>query len=452
MNWFFILLLFEIFLFILAYIISGKDIMAPSVIFCVMFFISSIFCIPYIERWKIYYGIESFAIIVVGIFSFIFAEFLTRIFCKRITGNMKADYNKPIQENNNWPVYDFNHIFFIAVIAFNAVILILYLLDILRVTKSSGMSGSDITKSIALYRHISVGGTTSLNIDSSVNRLLIHLIKLVKSSGFVAQFILISNVMVKYKKNRSLYIIIIIQSVLPGLISGGRTEAIRLLSAILADYNILWHQRNGWYRNNSAKFIKIGLCTLSLGIPIFYFLGTLIGRGGQNIFETSAVYLGSGIALFNVFCNTRSSIKNLFFGEESLFGIYELLSNFGFNFPSRNVALEFQSSGELVSNLYTFFRRPLNDFGIIGMCVFTGIIAAAFSWLYFYKIKDKKRNYKTDIFSLIYGFMFYWIISASSEQRSVNYFSADYIEIMVLIIIEYKLVCYLSKHMSHSYK
>ena len=440
MNWLFVLFMFEIILFALTYFLSGQDIMAPSSIFCIMFIVSTIFCFPYIKVWEIHYSVEAFLLIVVGIFTYILAENIVR--------SMSMNHRKQLiehcseRETVDWPIIKIKQLTLILIILFNLLITFVYYLEIVNVVASYGFGSTNI---IAAFRHISIGGSTKIESSASINRMVIHLIKIVKASGFVASFVLMSNKLGKQKKDNVYFFIITIQSLLPGLLSGGRTEIIRLISAILVEYYILWHQKNGWRKNNSITYVKLGAKILLIGIPLFYFLASVIGRSSSgNIFYYSAVYLGSGIVLFDLFCKSPN-VGNQIWGQESL---HDLMSTLGVNVLGGKNSLEFRSSGELNSNIYTFFRRPLSDFGVAGMCLFTAIIAIVFSWIYFCKIKGRKRNIKTDYYILMYGFLFYWIISSSTEQRSVNYISADHAEIMLLIIIGYKFTIYLNRKFS----
>ena len=70
MNAIYLLLLFGIILFGLSYCLSGRDIMAPSVIMCAMFVISTFFAIMNIKNWKIDYSLDSVLILVAGMVTF----------------------------------------------------------------------------------------------------------------------------------------------------------------------------------------------------------------------------------------------------------------------------------------------------------------------------------------------------------------------------------------------
>ena len=70
-----VLLLLEILLFSFTFILAGMDILAPSVMMCCMFIISTTFALLNVNRWdSIHYGWETCGIIFVGIFIFIAVE------------------------------------------------------------------------------------------------------------------------------------------------------------------------------------------------------------------------------------------------------------------------------------------------------------------------------------------------------------------------------------------
>ena len=434
MNWLFGLFLFEILLFFFAFIISGQDIMAPSVMFCTMFVISTTFCVPYINRWNINYSVETVTIIFTGIFVYICAEIFVRYM--HLTLRRKYITYPLYRGETGWPKYEINTGVLAVVILFNLIVIYLYYAEIVRVVNANGFKNWNI---FYAYRLISLGkGVENASGMVSINRIIIHLAKLVKVSGYVAMFAFFNNRIARYKSNNHIYfLLIMIQSLLPGLLSGGRNEVIRFICAAIVEYYILWHQKNGWQRNYSYKYIIRGASIFFAGIFLFYYAADFIGRGSDNsIFGYAAVYLGSGIVLFDMYCKS-GQISKIFWGEESFYGLYGILSNFGFSQPTGDVSLEFRSSGQLNSNIYTFFRRPLNDFGIVGMYIFTAMVSFLFSWLYFCKIRNKSRGFKTDCYVLVYGFLYYWIISAPIEQRSCNYISPDSIETVLMIIIGY---------------
>ena len=153
----------------------------------------------------------------------------------------------------------------------------------------------------------------------------------------------------------------------------------------------------------------------------------------------AAIYLGGGIQLFDIYVKNPSVPTA--FGEESLIGIHQILSSLGFNANLRDTNLEYSSLGKgMFSNVYTFFRRPLHDFGFLGMIFFTILIALLFSWIYYSKIRGEKYSTKLDRWILIYGYMFFWIVVSSIDQICQTMLRIYTFTIILAIVMLYELL------------
>ena len=146
-----------------------------------------------------------------------------------------------------------------------------------------------------------------------------------------------------------------IMSLLPSIMSAGRSGILRLTCAFLIEYYIVWHQKVGWNRNLSWKYIKYGLIGLVIAIPSFYYSAELLGRKpGAPLFDYMSEYLGASIQLFNLYI--KEPVARNMMGEESLFSVLKVLHFLGLCDASTSYNLEFRSLVTVSSNVYTFFR------------------------------------------------------------------------------------------------
>ena len=150
--------------------------------------------------------------------------------------------------------------------------------------------------------------------------------------------------------------------------------------------------------------------------------------------------IGYPIYLFDLYVKNPST--PVVFGEESLIGVNTFLSKyFGMDVFVRNVNLEFRyKNGYYLGNVYTFFRRPLHDFGFFGMLIFTALVALLFSWIYYGKIKWKSRTVSTDCWSIVYGYLFYWVVASSIVQYSQTYISLNVLILILIMVVGYHLL------------
>lgn len=429
MSFLYVLLLGMLSLFFLSYLLSDRDILSPSTMMTIMFSISSLFAILNIRNWNIDYNVNAGLITITGVFVFIVSEMIMKNFFIR---SRKQIIDQKLSYETKFVGYSVRHWKLYLLIIINTLIIIWYFLQI-----RSLVGGGNISAMFQEYRRIGVNQLEGRDVDS-VGGMITHLLKIVEGSGYVASYLLISNVIYRYKKHRTnfLLLILIFLSILPSTFGAGRTQVLKLLSAMLIEYYILWHQKNGWFRNLSWKMIRLGVTSLLIGIPLFYYSLSLLGRStSRTLFDYISDYIASGIVLFSKYIESPVPVK--VWGEESLFSLLKIFNYLGFGEKSTSYNLEFRPLGIGLSNIYTFFRRPLHDFGLLGMYIFVALIAILFAYIYYGKIKYRAKSLKTARWTLVYGYLYYWIVSSSIIQYSSAYISAGTIIILFVIIFLY---------------
>lgn len=440
MNFIYLLFLSELFLFIIAFVLSGQDIMAPSVMMCCMFIISTVFAILMVEKWQIKYSVDSAVILITGILSYIVAENVIKYNLIKYrhsfsTNHRIAELTEP-ESRNSLQIQSW---IFPAIIIFEAITLIWYFMGIRRIVGG----GLNPILMFGRYRDMTAHIARRADADFELTGVVLNqFVRITKAVGYIVLYYAIDNILnSKIKMSNFIqFVICLLLSITPSIMAGERGSILQFFSAGLVFYYVLWHQKYGWNRNLSWKYIRIGLSCIILGIPIFYFSLSLFGRTTElKIFDYTAKYLGSSIELFDLYVKNPS--EPIVFGEESLIGIHRILDQLGVKTYVRDVNLEFRSSGELVhSNIYTFFRRPLHDFGYVGMLIFTAAVASFFAWIYYAKIKGKPRSEKIDSWVLIYGYNFYWIFVSSMLQYSQSYLTIGSIIDLLIITVGYKII------------
>lgn len=427
MNYIYLLLIFELILLIWSFLLNGQDIMAPSAIMCAMFVLSTVFAIMNIEAWGIDYSLEAVLLLSTGLLVFILAETFFRIvFVKKKKEIKQGDtqfYEIPVQM---WMI--------VFLIVFNLAVSFWYYIEIKNIV---GNGQGNVFELFASYRRMNVSNLANSK-SESISTLLNQFLKVVKASGYISVYMALNKFFCKGKKGQTLGLLIVAAtSLIPSIMIASRAEFLKFFSAILIEYYILWHQKHGWDRVFSWKYIKIGLIILLVGIPVFYNSLHLMGRGSteMTMMEYASEYVGSSIQLFDLYIKEPVPCNS--FGEETLVGIRKVLGILGIQSASKSSNLEFRLLGEDKSNVYTFFRRPLHDYGLVGMYIFTILVAFLFAWLYYCKIKNRAGGKKTDCWVLIYGYLYYWMVSSSILQYSQSYISVGAALIIAAIIIGY---------------
>ncbi|WP_144356771.1 O-antigen polymerase [Streptococcus pasteurianus] len=425
MSFLYILVIALIALLFLAYILSGRDVLSPSVTMVLMFILGTLFSIPNIESWKIDYSIEAGLLTISGILVFICVECFSRVLF--VSQKNRLDVYQPVVDSlTPIPIRTSKLLFLIFI---NALVLLIYFLKI-----KSLVGGGSIAAIFQNYRRIGIDNLAGKDIET-IGGVIGYFLKIVEASGFISGYILLRNLICKSKAtSRVGLLLLLVMSILPNTFAAGRTQLLKLMSALIIYYYILWHQKYGWNRILTFKILSIGVSSLLVGIPTFYYGLKLLGREtARSIFDYAADYLGSGIVLFSEY--VKNPIPRNIWGEESLYSVVKVLHFLGLSEPSTSYNMEFRRLGIGYSNVYSFFRRPLHDFGVLGMYLFVGCIAVFFAYMYYRKIKGNTNLNSTTYWTLVYGYFFYWIISSPIIQYSVAYVSVGTVTFLIILLL-----------------
>ncbi|WP_370836382.1 O-antigen polymerase [Megasphaera sp.] len=431
----FLLLFFEIVLLFISFFGCGRDLLAPSVVFCGMFVLSTIFATLNIFTWNIDYSIDAVLIISLGIFSFILAEISMRLlknsFCHNIERKEEKSFSfHPI--HIKWAIM-------LLFIVFNILISFWYYKEISRIVGASGYFEGSLLHS---FRVVSTESSFANNDSLALNPLLNQCLKIVVANSYVFLYFFIRNFFIGKEKNEKVYsfLLVSITALIPSILSGARGSLLQFLSAALVYSYITWHQIYGWNINISRKIICRGILYFIVGIPVFYYSTFWLGREiNLDLFSYISNYIGGSIQLFNLYMQDYDSLPQ-YFGEESLISLCSFLNKFGADIPIISLHLEPRGlTIGTIGNVYTFFRRPLHDFGIFGMITFTYIVGLLFSFIYEIKVKGKFGE-KTVSSILIYGYLFYWVVIGSIDQWSQSVISMTNLMEIIFMVIIYKIL------------
>jgi oligosaccharide repeat unit polymerase len=396
-----------------------------------MFVLSTVFAALNVFNWDIDYSIEAVLILVLGIFSFVFSE-LNILLLKDRFSFVSIDKRRNVFSLRPIHIQRFAIILFIVL---NIIISFWYYREISRIVGASGYFEGSLLHS---FRVVNTSIAFADSDAFALNPLLNQFLKIVKASGYVFFYLFIRNFLINKREKKEYYplLLVAITAMIPSVMTGGRGGILQYLSAIIVYFYVIWHQIRGWHINIPGKVIRRGIIAFLLAIPIFYYSTFWLGREiDLKLFSYISNYLGGSIQLFNLYIQNYDSIPQ-YFGEESLISLWAVLNKLGVDVPMISLHLEPRVlEFGVMGNVYTFFRRPFHDFGIIGMCIFTYLVGILFSFLY--DIKIKRRNAKQNAFSvLIYGYLFYWIVIASIDQWSQVVISmTNFMEIIFILFI-----------------
>lgn len=415
---FYILFLVVFILTIYSFCINGRDVFAPSFLICISFLVSCSFASLNYVQWGLkYFSLKSFLIIVIGLFLFIMADLIAN---NKYMHNPEPKDEKGYHISISW----YKTLF---VILFQLFVLIGTIKQVREI--GSGGATDNITYN---YRMMVSYGDTETN----------GLLGLLTTISLSISYIYIYELIVNFKNNRlmkNIYEFVpIILFALVGLNSGKRFDLIKLLAYTMVVFALFYIKKSIKLRS----LIKIIIISF-LFLVVFSSLKSFAGReNDQDIVTYLSSYIGGSIKLFDLYIVQNDVVNNIF-GQESLYSINRVLIKLGLvNYGMYSPHLEFRSyNGINLGNVYTGFRRLIQDFGYV-----FGLIGSSLMGLY-YSFSYRKNKITTNIReplkfrTMLYGMMAYPLITYSiNDYFFQGILSANFLQVIIFAYICSKLL------------
>ncbi|MCA1033481.1 oligosaccharide repeat unit polymerase [Bacillus infantis] len=437
----YLLILFLIIILIISYFTTGKDLLSPWVISCCMFLLSALFVIPNIESWNVQLSAITILVIGLGLFSFGFGElFVRKLYQKRLLNRKKTQFLNKHDNNERKPINIHTSILLFFII-FMLIVTYFYYKQVLDFAYAAGFT---VSSDLPMLRYARIATTTDIAESVSTNKLLGQAVIISYSYAYLMIYVVLYNtIFLKYRKRLILYAIPIVIYLIQVVLTGGRTQFIYLVSSLFLISVIFYQIKAGWSNSKNSKYIKVGIITFIVMLVVFYFLGTFTGKTSKlNLLETISIYVGSPIVAFDIFLQNYTNGFSIFFGENTLFGIYDILQRFGFDVPNLIRIADFVNIGGYETNIYTSYMRYIKDFSYFGFLIIEMFLGAIYSFLYLnIKIKNKPT-----IIIVIFAIIFQTIIECSIEERffmnvlSLGYFlRIGYLVFLYFVLLKVKI-------------
>lgn len=418
----------------ISYLICNKDLMSPSFLLCIGYFISCLSAIYNIQMWGYDVGLYTIFIYFLGIFSYIAGE----IFIKRI------QIPKTRQLNNNTTAV-FNEIRvgtvkYIFCVLVCVVILVLTYQEVVRIANINFADWGNLT-----YNYKTNVVNSDLE-DANLSSMVVQLNKVTKGFAFVFMFIFINNMFalsgssLRRKMSAIKYLVPPVIYILQCTVKGGRFTSVALIIGGVFLFYFLWRLKVGWSKVIKFKFI-FTIILLIIGVfAVFWFSRELVGRMST---DTSALgyitrYLGGGPALFDMYLNDSVYLQDGV--HETFAGLFQSFDKLGIVEVTVRVSHEFRyaPTGIIIGNAYSALRNYYHDFGILGVIILNFLLSVIFSGVYYrmkYRITSSSTNRFTMIFysSMIYIIIFQFVTDYFFARLSVGFF----VEILVMYACYY---------------
>ena len=440
----FVLFALEILVLILALFINKNDFLSPSVIVSMVLTFTIGLAVSYYQNW---YTIKNFswlacAIIVTGTLIFVLFDFIAIHTTTHKKRNIYFNKGRERLDINN------KRIIIICLIDF-LVLFLFYRYNASIVKQYNAMATYGASTASAAFRAL-YGHDTVVSAEDQMSSIMRYSLYFLQATAYVFILPFVYNVFIVKKglvKNLK-YLIPPCIYITYGFLCGSRIDVIKIAISGFFIFYILFLKNGGWSDRNVRKIAIKGFKIAGVLFVSFFFLSVLIGRSALDgsivgsFFAHLAGYAGAPIVLFSQF--VLDPISSSVAGEECFTNLFSFLNRFGLSDLVRTGHLEYRRlTAGITGNVYTFFRSPIADFGIVGMYIFTIAVALFFSTYYCKRVKyaNYKNKDKFEKNLIIYSMLFQWIAFTSINQMSSEFVSIAYIIKFILVVIVYDF-CY----------
>lgn len=394
---------------IINYYLSNRDVCNPAVIFCIMNLLSIIVCIVVRNMYNIVFHFNTFCVLGFGVLIFTISNLLYRgniILKFKSTNTRGGSYAQQIIINNMW---------IILFILFELIVAYANVSYIKRVAIAySGTSG--LIAQIGVYNYLVKFNEDALNkLAIGSSRIYAYGFPLCVAFSFFLIAVIVNNYFVK-KKVELIKVAPVILLMAMSLISGSRSFAFTIVTAVLCDIFIIRRRVTGKYSHVTIKlFVKIVLLAIVLVIGLTAVVG-LLGRAQQGGIKTFFTYLGA--SFFNLDSFLLESIHHSEMWGRETFGYFYNYIGTAFHVDELiyNLTLPFRyANGVSVGNVYTMYYQFILDFGYIGVLPLTVIIA--FYYFHNYHILIKKQGSIVSMRLIIFSMLFNDLIMLVFSNR-----------------------------------
>lgn len=403
------LLFFTILLMaIVSYLGMGFDLCSPSFVLCVSYILSVSAAIINIQSWHIDYHVNSYLVIIAGIFCFIVVEW---IICSIyhpshsiLTRQGLYESSRASKTHENLKNVGRNKIF-IGII-FQTVTMVLYIREVYRISLIAGNHGKYTT--MMSYYNYAVN-YLSLNSAQSMDFIVTQMYSISLSIAYISFFAFIYN-FVYSKRVNSLYLVSPIIFMLNSVFTGSRSGITNFIIFSLVIFYIIHYRKNGMHHRNNMKYVLRVLVIGCAFLLLFVGIKQLVGRTDiTSPIDYITGYMGGSIQLFDIYMQQSHDASNYRIGSETFFAIYKFLSKKGIFDTTVFRNLPFVSLSGTSYNVYTAFRRYIDDFGIIGAMILQAVFSGFYSTYYYY-IKNHLNRLRSDFSIILYGMIFFPIV------------------------------------------
>ena len=420
---------------VLSFFVNRCDLMAPSNIVCGVFIIGTLFAWYKRPYWQFDYSQKTTVVILCSIGFMIGGAMLANVVVswygkkKTVRPQIQDGYGletEIIKNHRHWYEANTPSVGVIIIVTIFAIATSwLYYKDIYEnvCQVNSSLSMKEFAQVGAAVKRLSIDGDFQFR---KYNAWLQYLRKGL-AYGCIFLYLNAGSESLKNHLKRSYLILPVIPFLFCCYITGIRTEFIFLIVYIVTLIGVMSLKGGKISIRQIAKVLVTAL--VALGILMSIWGGTYLVRHKitslnqinneikKSMLNNFAVYCGGGIVELDVFLKNPPNERGVF-GEHTLQNVYAKLNRMGGDFPDIGLHIYKPSkAGKLKTNIYTAFRRYIEDYGMAGnylICLCLGGFYTAF-----YRLTQRKKE--NPLYLMAYASLAFPLFVMASEDYFFMY-------------------------------
>ena len=363
------------------YAIAKKDFFNPSVLFCAVNVASLVICFSLREMYSIELHGNTVLVLVSGVTIFTIFNTFCNTRLKRSYGERRFIKSSAAIEIREIRI----GLFWVILLILAEVVVAYFMLSYIRRVATAYSGFNNIAIQIAVYNNlVKFNGETFRNLHIVASPIYTFGFPFCTAFCFLLMAVAVNNFFA-VKKIEILYLLPSVLLMAMSLLTGSRSFAFTVITAVFIDFVIMDKRKRGRARGLSMKlFVRVVLLAVLVIIGLMY-VTTVIGRGSQLSMRSFFAYFGAPIVNLDAFLQEHKLRQNTSpWGRETFYTLYDYIgSRFNIDSLVYDLTLPFRSRNGLnLGNVYTTYYQFIKDFGYIGVFSLITIIAIYFNYTY----------------------------------------------------------------------
>lgn len=400
----YVLLLLFIVMLTFTYFLFKKDIIEPAIIFTAAYVVSIFCCAINVKKWGINLDIRTFILLIAGAIEFIAISYGAHRYFEK---------NNSIKKENETETFEVSKKISFAIIIYNIIVLVILITNVFKI---AGMFGQykGFSEALTIYKE-----HTSYIKDTELPDYLTILMKPIIASAYIYIFFWIKNIVCS-KKNKLrvaikywYYLIPTITYIIQRISESNRGSIINFVLTAFTMFIIVWNIKNNWGEKVKIKSLIKLACVGVIGLVLFYYSAAIVGRvNSKGMIDYITCYCGGSIECLNLYIKEKK-FETEIPGEQTFGRTIRDLNKIGIISLEKindTDTKEFRYyNNNMIGNVYTSYRRWIQDFGFIGVLILQAILALIFNVGYnlikYWNKSDRIRHYMI----ILYTYFMYTI-------------------------------------------